>query len=106
MMRTILVAIVTMVMTFVLGPVVMIAHLLRVPDGANAIYARCVRLWARSVNRAAGVRGRIHGEERLAAAPGAVVSANHVSWFDIFPLASVVPWCSFVAKSELRRIPV
>src|SRR6185436_10851606 len=32
--------------------------------------------------------------------------ANHVSWFDIFPLAAEVPWCSFVAKSELRKIPM
>jgi 1-acyl-sn-glycerol-3-phosphate acyltransferase len=39
-------------------------------------------------------------------ARGAVVVANHVSWFDIFPLAAEVPWCSFVAKSELRRIPM
>jgi 1-acyl-sn-glycerol-3-phosphate acyltransferase len=35
-----------------------------------------------------------------------VVIANHVSWFDIFPLAAEVPWCSFVAKSELRRLPL
>src|SRR6185436_18663199 len=26
--------------------------------------------------------------------------------FDVFPLAAVVPWCSFIAKSELRGIPV
>jgi 1-acyl-sn-glycerol-3-phosphate acyltransferase len=29
-----------------------------------------------------------------------------VSWFDIFALASEVPWCSFIAKAELRRIPL
>ena len=39
-------------------------------------------------------------------ARGAVFVANHVSWFDIFALASELPWCSFVAKTELRRIPL
>jgi 1-acyl-sn-glycerol-3-phosphate acyltransferase len=105
-MRTIFVGIVTIVMTTILGPTVMIARLLRAPQGVNSIYTRCVRLWARSLNFAAGVRVRIHGADRLAGANGSVVVANHVSWFDVFPLAAVVPWCSFVAKSELRRIPV
>jgi 1-acyl-sn-glycerol-3-phosphate acyltransferase len=35
-----------------------------------------------------------------------VFIANHVSWFDIFALASELSWSSFVAKSELRRIPL
>src|SRR5262249_26312364 len=94
------------VMTAVLGPTVMVARLLRVPQGPNSIYARAVRLWARSLNFAAGVKVRVHGAERLRNQRGAVVVANHVSWFDIFPLAAEVPWCSFVAKSALRRIPL
>ena len=48
----------------------------------------------------------VHGRERLVQPGGAVFVANHVSWFDIFALASEVPWCSFVAKAELRRIPL
>jgi 1-acyl-sn-glycerol-3-phosphate acyltransferase len=48
----------------------------------------------------------VHGADRLIQPNGAVFVANHVSWFDIFALASEVPWCSFVAKSELRRIPL
>ena len=44
--------------------------------------------------------------EHLQQPRGAVFIANHVSWFDIFALAAEVPWCSFVAKSELRRIPL
>jgi 1-acyl-sn-glycerol-3-phosphate acyltransferase len=35
-----------------------------------------------------------------------VYIANHVSWFDIFALATVVPSYTFVAKMELRRIPL
>jgi 1-acyl-sn-glycerol-3-phosphate acyltransferase len=105
-MRVFLVALVASIATILLGPVVVVARLFRVPQGPNSIYSRCVRLWASSIARAAGVRIRVHGAERLHNARGAVFIANHVSWFDIFPLASVVPWVSFVAKTELRRIPL
>jgi 1-acyl-sn-glycerol-3-phosphate acyltransferase len=105
-MRTPFVALVALVMTALLGPVVIIARLVRVPQGPRSIYSRCVRLWARTINRAAGVRVVVHGGHRLNHAAGSVFAANHVSWFDIFALASEVPWCSFVAKSELRRIPL
>ena len=105
-MRTLFVLLTLLVMTAILGPVVVVARLLRVPQGPQSIYARAVRLWARSLNLAAGVKVRVHGAERLRNQRGAVVVANHVSWFDIFPLASEVPWCSFIAKSELRRIPL
>jgi 1-acyl-sn-glycerol-3-phosphate acyltransferase len=105
-MRTPLVALTVAVMTLILAPVVIIARLLRVPQGPNSIYSRCVQLWARSIVAAAGVRVRVHGREQLANARGAVFIANHVSWFDIFALASEVSWSSFVAKAELRRIPL
>lgn len=105
-MRTLLVLVTALVMTIVLGTTVVVARLLRIPQGPNSIYSRCIRMWARSVDWAAGVQVRVHGAERLRNAHGAVVISNHVSWFDIFPLASVVPWCSFVAKAELRKIPL
>ena len=105
-MRAPLVWLTVLVMTAVLGPVVIVAALFKVPQGPTSIYTRCVRLWARTINRAAGVRVRVHGAERLHNARGAVFVANHVSWFDIFALASELSWCSFVAKTELRRIPV
>jgi len=106
MLRTPLVALTALVMTLILGPTVIIAHLFRVPQGPDAIYARAIRLWARSLNWAAGVRIRMHGVEHLEGLHGGVFIANHVSWFDIFVLASEVPWCSFIAKSELKRIPL
>jgi 1-acyl-sn-glycerol-3-phosphate acyltransferase len=105
-MRTVFVALTALVMTLILGPTVIVAKLFRVPQGPTSIYTRCVRLWARSINAAAGVRVRVHGREHLQNARGAVFIANHVSWFDIFALASELSWSSFVAKTELRRIPV
>jgi 1-acyl-sn-glycerol-3-phosphate acyltransferase len=85
---------------------VLVARLFRVPQGPDSIYARSVRRWAKWINFAAGVTVRVHNGERLLQARGAVCIANHVSWFDIFPLAAELPWCSFVAKEELRRIPL
>jgi 1-acyl-sn-glycerol-3-phosphate acyltransferase len=46
-----------------------------------------------------------HGEENLPNG-GAVCICNHVSWFDVFAIASVLPRATFVAKQELRKIPV
>src|SRR5919206_1338246 len=54
----------------------------------------------------AGVRVRIHNAERLSREAGYVYIANHVSWFDVFALAAALPRYSFIAKSELRRIPM
>ncbi len=105
-MRVFFVAIAAFVMTILLGPVVLVARLFGIPQGPASIYSRCIRLWARTVNFAAGVRVRVHNPERMLHEHGAVFIANHVSWFDVFALAAEVPWCSFVAKTELRKIPL
>ncbi len=105
-MRIAIVGVTVLVMTLVLGPIVMIARLFGVKQQPGSIYARSIRLWARVVNASAGVRVRIHGAEHLQHEHGAVFVSNHVSWFDVFALAAEVPWCSFVAKAELRKIPV
>jgi 1-acyl-sn-glycerol-3-phosphate acyltransferase len=103
-MRTLLVALTAGIMTLILGPVVIVARLFRVPQSPRSVYARAIRTWARAINWSAGVTVVVHGAAHLANHDGAVFVANHVSWFDIFGLASVVPWCSFVAKSELKKI--
>jgi 1-acyl-sn-glycerol-3-phosphate acyltransferase len=107
-MRTLLVAVVAIAATLFYGPIVLIAHLFRVPERAGSVYEWGARGWARAINRAAGVRVQLHGAEHLPApgGPGAVFCANHVSWFDIFALAGVLPRYTFIAKSELRRIPL
>lgn len=105
-MRSIFAALTVAVMTLILAPIVIVARVFRVRQHPRSIYARCVRLWARSIVFVAGVKIKVHGAERLNQPRGAVFVANHVSWFDIFTLAAEVPWCSFVAKAELRKIPL
>ena len=103
-MRSILALLTVFAATAVLAPTVLVASLLRVREKPGSIYERCMRLWARSASWAAGVRVVVHGPENVR--NGAIYMQNHVSWFDIFAVASVLPRYTFVAKAELRRIPV
>jgi 1-acyl-sn-glycerol-3-phosphate acyltransferase len=103
-MRSIASLFTLLMVTLVLAPTVLVAALFGVKEKAGSIYERCMRLWARSVSQAAGVRVVVHGDEHLR--NGAIYMQNHVSWFDIFALASVLPRYTFVAKAELKRIPL
>jgi 1-acyl-sn-glycerol-3-phosphate acyltransferase len=57
---------------------------------------------------AAGIRVRVHGAERLAESTSVprIFASNHVSWFDVFVLGSIVPRFAFVAKAEILKIPI
>lgn len=105
-MRTVLLILNAVVMTGFLAPLVIIARLLGAREGPRSIYLWATRTWARSMLRAAGARTRVHNPERLSADTGAVYISNHVSWFDVFVLASELPRYSFIAKAELRQIPL
>lgn len=105
-MRTLWTIFVVVLVTCVLGTVVMVAALFRVRDKPGGIYHWCMHTWARLDVWAAGARVELHNPERMSSSEGVVYIANHVSWFDVLALASVLPRYSFVAKSELRKIPV
>jgi 1-acyl-sn-glycerol-3-phosphate acyltransferase len=104
-MRTLLAAIAIAVGTFVGATIILVARLLGRPVSAGGIYEQTMRGWARSIVRASGVKIVVHGEENLPPG-GAVCICNHVSWFDVFAMASTLPRATFVAKMELRKIPV
>lgn len=103
MLRTLLAALTLWVMTILLAPIAVLAHVLRIDEKRNRVQVWCMRTWARSLCWAAGVRIVVHGEAQDG---GTVYVSNHVSWYDIFSLASVLPRYTFVAKEELRRIPI
>lgn len=105
-MRTLLTGITVAVMTILLAPVAVAAHVLRLWPERRHVQQWCMRTWARSLIHAAGVRVVLHGGEHIERTRGAVYASNHVSWFDIFAIASVLPSYTFVAKAELRRIPI
>jgi 1-acyl-sn-glycerol-3-phosphate acyltransferase len=105
-MRTVYAIVTGIVMTFILAPFVIVARLLGAKEGPRSKYAWATRNWARALNAAAGMRVNVHNPERISPEKGAVYISNHVSWFDVFALAAVLPRYSFIAKSELRRIPL
>lgn len=104
MIRSAFTLLIVFLATVVLAPIVFVASLLRVPERPGSIYERAMRWWAMAVDRAAGVRVVVHGTENLR--EGAVYVANHVSWFDVFAVAEVVPRYTWVAKAELRKLPI
>jgi len=103
-MRTLLTIVTIFFDTVWSAAVVVGAKVLRRPERRGSIYERQMMRWARIVNGSAGVKVVLHGEENLTAGGGVYV-CNHVSWFDVFAIASRLPGCTFVAKEELRKIP-
>lgn len=104
-MRTILVYLSFLVFTPILAGWVLLAALFGIRDRHGGVYDRATHAWTRILVWAGGVRIVLHGTENLVKEPR-VYASNHVSWFDVFVLASVIPRYKFVAKAELFRIPI
>ena len=105
-MRTPFVLLGIVILTAILGPVVLVAGMLGVEERPRGIYQRCMHAWCRSILRISGVSVEVHNFERTSADEGRVYIANHVSWYDIFALAAVVPRYTWIAKAELRKLPL
>ncbi len=106
MIRTAFVALTLLVVTPPLAATVVLAAALGVKNRPHGIYDWCAHSWARSLVWAAGVEVVVHGVENRADGEARILVANHVSWYDVFALAAVVPRYRFVAKAELLRIPI
>ena len=105
-MRTLLAFIMLWVATIPLATIAVVARLLGLREGEHGVAQWCMRTWARSLCLAAGARVVVHNPERMLLGRGAVYASNHVSWFDVFAIASVLPRYTFIAKSELRKLPL
>jgi 1-acyl-sn-glycerol-3-phosphate acyltransferase len=105
-MMTPLAALMLFLVTTPVVAIVVIASYLGVPMRHGSIYEKVQGFWARALVFAGGVRRKVHNPERIEQHAACVYVANHVSWYDVFTLASVLPRWSFVAKDELRRIPI
>jgi 1-acyl-sn-glycerol-3-phosphate acyltransferase len=105
-MRTIFTVLAVAFVTIALAPVVIVARLFGLAEGEHGVAQWCMRNWARSMIFTAGAKIVVHNPERILAGRGAVYVCNHVSWFDVFAIASVLPRYTFIAKSELRKLPL
>ena len=103
--RSILTVLTLLVTTTVLGLVAILAALVRVPDKPGGIYDFIPRTWSKILLRAAGSPVTVHGDLHAFDEPHVFV-ANHLSWFDVMTLASVLPRYKFVGKAELFRVPL
>jgi 1-acyl-sn-glycerol-3-phosphate acyltransferase len=85
-----------------------IATVLGIEDRPGGVYDWASHVWARGLLRASGVQLRVEGADRLreSLATPCVFVSNHVSWFDVFVLASLVPRFAFIAKQQLLSIPI
>jgi len=105
-MRTLLSFIMVWVATIPLATLAVVGRLLGLNEGEHSVAQWCMRTWARCLCAAAGVGVVVHNAERMVSGRGAVYASNHVSWYDVFAIASVLPRYTFIAKSELRKIPI
>ena len=105
-MRTLLAFIMVWVATIPLATIAVIGRLLGRHEGEHGVAQWCMRTWARALCLAAGARVVVHNPERMLLGRGAVYASNHVSWYDVFAIASVLPRYTFIAKAELRKIPI
>jgi len=105
-MRTILVFLTLIIMTPVFGLMVIIGALFGVEDRPGSIHDKAPRWWARLALRVGGVRIRLHNVERMQTGEPRIYVSNHVSWFDVWALAAVLPRYKFVGKKEVFRVPL
>jgi len=106
-MRTLLSALMLWFATIFFAPVAVLASVLGFSDEkGGTIQQWCMKGWARALCFAGGAKVVLHGAENISSGTGTVYASNHVSWFDVFSIASVLPRYTFVAKAELRSIPI
>lgn len=105
MIRSAVAITIAILVTIYSAVLVIVAKLLRRPTRPNSVYERAMQRWASGIIRGASVKVVLHGEQHITAG-GGVYICNHVSWFDVFAIASQLPRCTFVAKHELRALPI
>ena len=103
MIRSAWVAINLALATLFFGLIAIAGSLLRI---RGRLYYWATQQWSRAILRASAVPVRAHGMSRIDWNSPQVLVSNHVSFYDVFALAAIVPVpYAFVAKKELERIP-
>ena len=83
-----------------------VMSLFRIPIPPDSFVGRGGHWWSYWVLKAAGVKVVVRNPERVSRTESRVYVSNHVSWFEIFALATVVDRYRFVAKKEIRSVPL
>ena len=83
-----------------------IMTLFRIQIPPDSFVGRGGHWWSYWVLKAAGVQVVVRNPERVSRTESRVYVSNHVSWFEIFALATVIDSYRFVAKKEIERVPL
>lgn len=94
------------VMTLIFIVPITIMTLFRIPIPPDSFVGRGGHWWSYWVLKAAGVKIVVRNPDRVSRTESRVYVSNHVSWFEIFALATVVDRYRFVAKKEIRSVPL
>lgn len=104
MIRTLWVALTAALGMLVVGTVAILGAYVGLGRG---YYDWAARTWSRVILWTSGIRVRVRGLEHIRTDRPQIVAANHQSMYDVYVLATRVPVrFHFVAKKELRKIPV
>lgn len=103
MIRSLWVALNLGLATLFFGLIAIGGSILRV---RGRLYFWATQQWSRAVLWASNVPVRAHGMQRIDWNQPNLLVSNHVSFYDVFALAAILPApYAFVAKKELERIP-
>ncbi|MBA2685897.1 MAG: 1-acyl-sn-glycerol-3-phosphate acyltransferase [Gemmatimonadaceae bacterium] len=94
------------VMTLIYVVPIAFMTLFRIPIPPDSWVGRGGHWWSYWVLKAAGVKVVVRNPERVSRTESRVYVSNHVSWFEIFALATVIDRYRFVAKKEIQRVPL
>lgn len=100
-------ALAMLVMLLVTPPLSLAAILGALFGASDRTQDALARAWSGSILRAGGVQFRAEGLDNVPRHRPVVILSNHTSWLDVPILAVLVPKrFRFVAKEELRRVPL
>ena len=103
MIRSVWVAFNLALSTLFFGLIAILGSLLRI---RGRLYSWATQQWSLAVLWASAVPVFAHGMDRIDWRSPQVLVSNHVSFYDVFALAGIIPApYAFVAKKELERIP-
>lgn len=106
LLATLSLTISAILVTVFIGGSCVVASLFHVKDRAGSVYDLAPRWWSKIVLFATGVRVYTHDYERAEIGKAHIFVSNHISWYDIPALASILHRTKFVAKAELFKIPI
>jgi 1-acyl-sn-glycerol-3-phosphate acyltransferase len=85
---------------------IMVMNLLGIRIPPDSFIGRGAYWWSRCILWVAGVKLTIRNPQHIGYGESRVYMCNHVSWWEIFALATAMPRFRVVGKMEVSRIPL